>query len=111
MAKMRLRRFLYLDGDLTDEFLAQAEGGLYSEEDQSTTATSEKSGKVGLSAGPAAAEVGAGKGGQESRARKMRRPRRAASAALPHCSRAQKAFSGSIRSMRASGNNLSAARC
>ncbi|HEX2391454.1 MAG TPA: hypothetical protein VHI77_00910 [Solirubrobacterales bacterium] len=72
MAKMRLRRFLYLDGDLTDEFLAQAEGGLYSEEDQSTTASSERGGTVGLSAGPAAAEVGAAKGGQESRARKVR---------------------------------------
>jgi hypothetical protein len=72
MAKMRLRRFLYLDGDLTSEFLAQAEGGLYSEEDQSTTASSEKGGKVGVSVGPAGAEVGAGKGAQESRARKMR---------------------------------------
>jgi hypothetical protein len=72
MAKMRLRRFLYLDGDLTDEFLAQAEGGLYTEEDQSTTASSEKAGKLGLGAGPAAIEVGAGKGGQESRARKVR---------------------------------------
>lgn len=72
MAKTRLRRFLYLDGDLTDEFLAQAEGGLYSEEDQSTTSSSEKSGKVDLSIGPAGAELGGGKGGQESRARKMR---------------------------------------
>jgi hypothetical protein len=49
---LKLRRFLYLDGDLTDEYLAQAEGGLYSEEDQSSTASSGKGGKFGLGVGP-----------------------------------------------------------
>lgn len=71
MSKMRLRRFLYLDGDLTDEYLAQAEGGLYSEEDQSSTTSSDKSGKVGVGVGPLTGEAGGGKG-EESRARKMR---------------------------------------
>jgi hypothetical protein len=32
MPKLKLRRFLYLDGNLTNEFLAQVEGGLYDEE-------------------------------------------------------------------------------
>lgn len=72
MPKMRLRRFLYLDGDLTDEYLAQAEGGLYSEEDQSSTTSSDKSGKVGIGAGPLTGEAGGGKGAEESRARKVR---------------------------------------
>jgi hypothetical protein len=39
---VKLRRFLYLDGDLTDEFLAQTEGGLFDEEQQSTIERSER---------------------------------------------------------------------
>ena len=35
-----LRRFLYLDPELTDEYLAQAEGGLYDEEDLNRTSAS-----------------------------------------------------------------------
>ncbi len=72
MPPLRLRRFLYLDGDLTDEFLAQAEGGLYDEEAQSTTERSHRGVGGGLGAGPVS--VGGEKGGvdEEARARLVR---------------------------------------
>jgi hypothetical protein len=72
MAKMRLRRFLYLDGDLTDEYLAQAEGGLYEEEDQTSTGSTEKGAGLGAGVGPVSAKAGASSEHQESRARKVR---------------------------------------
>jgi len=72
MARMRLRRFLYLDGDLTSEYLAQAEGGIYEEEDQATSGSTEKGAGLGAAVGPVSGKAGASSERQESRARKVR---------------------------------------
>lgn len=72
MPKLKLRRFLYLDGNLTNEFLAQVEGGLYDEESQSATGRSERGLKGGLGAGPLSAGGALGSVDEEERARTMR---------------------------------------
>jgi hypothetical protein len=72
MPKLKLRRFLYLDGNLTNEFLAQAEGGLYDEESQSATGRSERGFKGGVGAGPFTAGGALGSIDEEERARIMR---------------------------------------
>ena len=70
--KLKLRRFLYLDGRLTDEFLAQVEGGLYDEESQSATGRSERGLKGGVSGGPVSAGGSLGSADEEERARVVR---------------------------------------
>jgi hypothetical protein len=58
-----LRRFLYLDAELTGEFLAQLEGGRFSEEEQSRRGTSGRELSGGI--GAAGVSAKAGKRGQE----------------------------------------------
>ena len=70
--KIKLRRFLYLDSKLTDEFLGQVEGGVYEEESHSATGRSERGVNAGVSAGPAQLGGSLGGGEEEERARVMR---------------------------------------
>lgn len=76
--KLRLRRFLYLDGELADEFLAQAEGGLYDAEAQSTTERAERGVGVGIGGGPVAGRGGKGSADEEARARVVRQTQESA---------------------------------
>lgn len=76
--KLKLRRFLYLDGVLTDEFLAQAEGGLYDEEAQSSTERSELGIGGGVGGGPIKAGGSSGKADEEARARLVRQTQESA---------------------------------
>jgi hypothetical protein len=67
-----LRNFLYLDERLTSQYLAQLEGGVYDEEDQSVRATRSRGGEAGAKAGPLTAKAAKGSGGEESTSRTMR---------------------------------------
>jgi hypothetical protein len=78
MPPIKLRHFLYLDSDLTNEFLAQVEGGLFDEEEQSTTGTSDKAVGGGVSAGPVQAGAGRGSSQEEARARLVRQTQESA---------------------------------
>ena len=71
--RLRLRRFLYLDAGLTDNFLSQAGSDIYEEEAQ--TQTSEKGRKLGggLKAGPAHAEAGGDRASKVTTERTVRR--------------------------------------
>jgi hypothetical protein len=64
--KIRLRRFLYLDSALTDEFLGQVEGGLFDTE--SLTSKSRAEHGVGGTVGAGPVSVGAGKEGADEEA-------------------------------------------
>src|SRR5688572_29598659 len=70
--KLRLRRFLYLNESLTDEFLAQLEGGLYSEESQTVTDTKERGGSLGGRVGPLEGKASKGSAGEETTERTIR---------------------------------------
>jgi len=76
--KVKLRRFLYLDAARTDEFLAQAEGGIYDEESQKNTGHSSRGmeGKFGY--GPVGVTGGKQSGSEEERTRVMRQTEEAA---------------------------------
>lgn len=57
MGRQRLRRFLFLDGDLTNDFLSQLEGGTY-EQESLTQAGGQRSARGGaLGFGPVRADV------------------------------------------------------
>lgn len=71
-SRFRLRRFMYLDEELTDRFLAQAEGGLYDEESQSETENSGRTRGAGLRAGPATAEAAKDSGQQITTSKTVR---------------------------------------
>lgn len=64
--KIRLRRFLYLDSALTDEFLGQVEGGLYDSE--ALTSKSRAEHGVGGTVGAGPVSVGAGREGADEEA-------------------------------------------
>lgn len=68
---MKLRRFLYLDGVLVNEFLAQVEGGIFEEEDLTETSSSTRSGGGKIGAGPVQVGGRAGSGSDEARAKRM----------------------------------------
>jgi hypothetical protein len=72
MAPRILRRFLYLDPELTDEYLAQAEGGLYDEEEQNRSSASGKEGEGGLAVGPLHVGGGGSKTEEEGLAKRVR---------------------------------------
>jgi hypothetical protein len=73
MAKrLKLRRFLYLDGDLTNEYLAQFEGGVYDEEEQSTASRSRRGAEGGVRAGPLTAGATGDSEAEEESSRLMR---------------------------------------
>jgi hypothetical protein len=78
VAKLKLRRFLYLDGKLTDEFLAQVEGGLYDEESQSAIGRAERGVKGNLGVGPLSAGGSRGSADEEERARVIRQTQESA---------------------------------
>lgn len=66
-----LRRFLYLDSELTGEFLAQLEGGRYTEEEQSRRGESGRELGGGLAAGGLTAKAGKGSASEEASSRKV----------------------------------------
>src|SRR3954464_8427365 len=66
MGGVRFRRFLYLDPEITDAFLAQVEGGLYAEEEQTTRDTSTRGVAAGAAVGPLRAEGARGGSGEET---------------------------------------------
>jgi hypothetical protein len=70
--RLALRRFLYLDDRLTNEYLGQVEGGLYDEEAQAASASVDSKRGGGVKAGPVRAEAGRTTGGEESSARTVR---------------------------------------
>ncbi len=55
------REFLYLNGKLVDEFLAQAEGGIFDDEREKGTRSGEGSAKVGVKVSAAEASLARGK--------------------------------------------------
>ena len=67
-----LRDFLYLDDRLTSQYLAQLEGGVYEEEDQSVTSERTRGGQAGAKAGPVSASGSRGQSAEESTSRTMR---------------------------------------
>lgn len=67
-----LRHFLCLDNALVDEFLSQLEGGLFEDESQSTTASTDKTLGGGLRGGPLGGEAKRTKGDEETVARILR---------------------------------------
>lgn len=67
-----LRNFLYLDEGLTSEYLAQLEGGVYDEEDQSEKGTRNRGIEGGGKAGPFNAKGSRGSNTEETSGRKMR---------------------------------------
>lgn len=67
--RIRLRRFLYLNEEMTNEFLAQLEGGLFAEEQQTETTKQEKGGGLGARLGPVNADARLSSGGEETAAR------------------------------------------
>jgi hypothetical protein len=67
-----LRNFLYLDEGLTSEYLAQLEGGVYAEEDQSEKGTRNRAVEGGARAGPFNAKGSKGSNTEETSGRKMR---------------------------------------
>ena len=68
-----LRDFLYLDDRLTSQYLAQLEGGIYDEEQQSETTGRNRGGEAGAKAGPISARGSRGQSAEKSRNRTMRR--------------------------------------
>ena len=50
-----MREFLYLNDDLVNQFIAQAEGGLYDEEAERERGASDRHGDISLKVGPATA--------------------------------------------------------
>jgi hypothetical protein len=68
-SRLRLRRFLYLNDAMTNEFLAQLEGGLFAEEQQTETTKQESGLGGGARLGPIQAEGRRSSGGQETAAR------------------------------------------
>ena len=71
-AKFRLRRFLYLDGDLTDNFLSQTGADIFEEEALTEESESSRSVTAGLRAGPAQAGAGGGKGRKTTSSRTVK---------------------------------------
>lgn len=67
-----LRNFLYLDERLTSQYLAQLEGGVYDEENQSATIGSNRGGEAGATAGPLSARGSRGKSAEEATSRTVR---------------------------------------
>jgi hypothetical protein len=72
-ARFRLRRFLYLDEELTDQFLGQLEGGLYDEEAQSETTTQARKRGGGVKVAGAHGEVSKDVDAQTTASRTVRR--------------------------------------
>lgn len=70
--RTRLRRFLYLDETLTNNFLAQLEGGVYEEESQTTTSGKERKRGAGGRVGPVSAELSGSKTGQDVTSRTVK---------------------------------------
>jgi hypothetical protein len=70
--RLRLRRFLYLDETLTDNFLAQLEGGVYKEESQTTTTGQEKKRGAGGGVGPVKAELSGSRTGEDVTSRTVK---------------------------------------
>lgn len=71
-SRLRLRRFLYLDESLTNNFLAQLEGGLYDEESQTTTTGQERKRGAGGGLGPVKAELTGSRTGEDVTSRTVR---------------------------------------
>jgi hypothetical protein len=71
-SRLRLRRFLYLDAGLTDNFLAQLEGGVYEEESQTTTTGQERKRGAGAKAGPLQADLSGSRTGQDVTSRTVK---------------------------------------
>lgn len=71
-AKLRLRRFLYLDDRLTGQFLAQAGDEVFEEEELTEETESSRGGGLGLRAGPAQGGAGASKASKTTSSRTVR---------------------------------------
>lgn len=67
-----LRNFLYLDDGLSSQYLAQLEGGVYDETEQSTVSGSNRGGEAGAKAGPFSAQGSRGSNAEESQSRTIR---------------------------------------
>jgi hypothetical protein len=67
-----LRNFLYLDERLTSMYLAQLEGGVYAEEEQSRTESRERTGGASAKLGGAGAQFGRGTSGEQTTTRTVR---------------------------------------
>lgn len=73
MAKgVRLRRFLYLDEGLTNNYLSQLEGGMFEEESQTTTSTRERKRGIGAGAGPVKGELSGSRSGEDVTSRTVK---------------------------------------
>ena len=70
--RLRLRRFLYLDESITNEYLAQVEGGLYVEEAQSESTVREGGAGLRGRAGPIGAELSRSRALEETTSRTVR---------------------------------------
>jgi hypothetical protein len=73
-----LRNFLYLDERLTTMYLAQLEGGVYDEEEQSHTDARQRSGGASAKLGGAGAQFGRGHTGESTTTRTVRQTPEAA---------------------------------
>jgi hypothetical protein len=69
---LAVREFLYLNDDLVNQFLAQAEGGLYDEEAERERAAGDRHGDISLKVGPAVAG-GSRRSGVDSEVSRTRR--------------------------------------
>jgi hypothetical protein len=70
--RLRLRQFVYLDESLTNNFLAQVEGGVYDEESQTSTSGQERKRGAGGNVGPVKAELSGSRTGQDVTSRTVR---------------------------------------
>lgn len=68
----RLRRFVYLDPELTRNFLAQLEGGVYEEESQTTMAGKDRKAGAGAEVGPLKGEMSRSRSGQDTTSRTVK---------------------------------------
>lgn len=69
---MKLRNFLYLDAVLVEQFLAQLEGGVYDEEEQSETSARARGASAGARAGPLGAQLSGSRSGEQTTKRTVR---------------------------------------